>query len=77
MFYTKTWIYFHVPKTSGTNILLNAEEYGDIKKGYKIIYMKDNSIDDAKKDLIKLKETSKEVGLYLDFIERSKRGLIR
>ena len=40
-------------------------------------YMKDNSIDDAKKDLMKLKESSKEVELYLDFIERSKRGLIR
>ena len=49
----------------------------DIKKCYKIIYMKDNSIDDAKKDLIKLKESSQEVELYLDFIERSKRGLIR
>ena len=35
MFYTDTWIYFHVPKTSGTNILLNAEEYGDITKGYR------------------------------------------
>jgi len=34
MFYSDTWIYFHVPKTSGTNILLNAEEYGDIRKGY-------------------------------------------
>lgn len=35
MFYSDTWIYFHVPKTSGTNILLNAEEYGDITKGYR------------------------------------------
>jgi len=35
MFYSKSWIYFHVPKTSGTNILLNCEEYGDITKGYK------------------------------------------
>lgn len=34
MFYTDTWIYFHVPKTSGTNILLNAEKYGDVRKGY-------------------------------------------
>ena len=55
----------------------SAQAILDIKKGYKIIYMKDNSIDDAKKDLIKLKENSKEVELYLDFIERSKRGLIR
>jgi UDP-N-acetylglucosamine acyltransferase len=55
----------------------NAQAILDIKKGYKIIYMKDNSIDDAKKDLMKLKESSKEVELYLDFIERSNRGLIR
>jgi UDP-N-acetylglucosamine acyltransferase len=55
----------------------SAQAILDIKKGYKIIYMKDNSIDDAKKDLIKLKESSEEVELYIDFIERSKRGLIR
>ena len=55
----------------------SAQAILDIKKGYKIIYMKDNSIDDAKKDLMKLKESSKEVELYLDFIERSNRGLIR
>ncbi len=34
-------------------------------------------LEQAKKDLMKLKESSQEVGLYLDFIERSKRGLIR
>ena len=55
----------------------SAQAILDIKKGYKIIYMKDNTIDDAKKDLLKLKESSQEVGLYLDFIEKSKRGLIR
>lgn len=55
----------------------SAQAILDIKKGYKIIYMKDNNIDDAKEDLIKLMDSSKEVGLYLDFIERSKRGLIR
>jgi len=54
-----------------------AQAILDIKKGYKIIYMQENSIDDAKKDLMKLKESSQEVELYLDFIERSKRGLIR
>ena len=55
----------------------SAQAISDIKKGYKIIYMEDNSIDQAKKELLKLKDTSKEVALYLDFIERSKRGLIR
>ena len=35
MFYTDTWVYFHVPKTSGTNIFLNAEKYGNVTKGYR------------------------------------------
>jgi hypothetical protein len=39
--------------------------------------MRNNSLEQAKKDLMKLKESSQEVGLYLDFIEKSKRGLIR
>jgi acyl-[acyl carrier protein]--UDP-N-acetylglucosamine O-acyltransferase len=39
--------------------------------------MRDNSIDEAKKELAKLKLTSSEVGSYIDFIERSNRGLIR
>jgi UDP-N-acetylglucosamine acyltransferase len=55
----------------------SAEAILDIKKGYRIIYMKGNSINQAKKQLEELKKSSKEVGLYLDFIERSKRGLIR
>ena len=55
----------------------SAQAIEDIKKGYKIIYMRNNSIDQAKKELEKLKASSQEVGLYLDFFERSKRGLIR
>ena len=39
--------------------------------------MRDNSIDEAKKELAKLKAILNEVGAYLDFIERSNRGLIR
>ena len=54
-----------------------VQAISDIKEGYKIIYMRNNSLEQAKKDLMKLKESSQEVGLYLDFIERSKRGLIR
>jgi len=55
----------------------NSETILNIKRGYKIIYMKNNPIDQAKIELEELKKSSKEVGLYLDFIERSKRGLIR
>ena len=55
----------------------SSEAISNIKNGYKIIYMRDNSIDEAKKELAKLKLTSSEVGSYIDFIERSNRGLIR
>jgi acyl-[acyl carrier protein]--UDP-N-acetylglucosamine O-acyltransferase len=39
--------------------------------------MRDNSVDEAKKQLAKLALSSTEVGAYIDFIERSNRGLIR
>ena len=54
-----------------------SKAISDIKNGYKIIYMRDNSIDEAKKELAKLALSSSDVGLYLNFIERSNRGLIR
>ena len=54
-----------------------SEAISNIKNGYKIIYMRNNSIDEAKKELAKLALSSSDVGLYLDFIEKSNRGLIR
>jgi UDP-N-acetylglucosamine acyltransferase len=54
-----------------------SETISNIKNGYKIIYMRDNSIDEAKKELAKLELSTSEVGTYIDFIERSNRGLIR
>ena len=54
-----------------------AKAISDIKNGYKVIYMRDNSVDEAKKELAKLALSSSEVGAYIDFIERSNRGLIR
>ena len=56
---------------------LTSETISNIKNGYKIIYMRDNSIDEAKKELAKLELSTSEVGTYIDFIERSNRGLIR
>ena len=46
----------------------SSEVISNIKNGYKIIYMRDNSIDEAKKELAKLKLCSTEVGSYIDFI---------
>ena len=54
-----------------------SKAISNIKNGYKIIYMRNNSIDEAKKELAKLALSSSDVGLYLDFIEKSNRGLIR
>jgi len=49
----------------------------DIKKAYKIIYREGNTIDIAKESLIKLAKKTNEVNLYIDFINKSNRGLIR
>ena len=49
----------------------------EIKKAYKIIYREGNTIDSAKELLMKLAKTSIEINLYVDFINKSDRGLIR
>jgi len=54
----------------------------NIKKAYKIIYREGNTLDSAKKLLETLAQNSDEpssnsVGLYIDFISKSNRGLIR
>ena len=49
----------------------------EIKNAYKIIYREGNTIDSAKELLMKLAKTSIEINLYVDFINKSDRGLIR
>ena len=54
----------------------------NIKKAYKIIYREGNTLDSAKKLLETLAQNSDEpssnsVGLYIDLISKSNRGLIR
>ena len=58
------------------------ETISNIKKAYKIIYREGNTLDVAKGLLISLaKESDKQgfnwIGLYIDFISKSNRGLIR
>jgi UDP-N-acetylglucosamine acyltransferase len=55
----------------------SAQSISHIKKAYKIIYREGNTIDVAKKSLIKLAKEAKEVNLYIEFINKSNRGLIR
>ena len=55
----------------------NKEQLSAIKRGYKIIYRQKNSIDQALVELKKLAIEENIVNLYIDFISRSKRGLIR
>ena len=49
----------------------------DIKKAYKVIYREGNTIDTAKKMLLDLGKKTNEVNLFIDFINKSNRGLIR
>jgi UDP-N-acetylglucosamine acyltransferase len=59
-----------------------VECISNIKKAYKIIYREGNTLDSAKELLQILAKNSDEpgsnwVGLYIDFIDKSDRGLIR
>jgi len=49
----------------------------DIKKAYKIIYREGNTLNSAKDLLTKLAKNTYEINLYIDFINKSDRGLIR
>jgi UDP-N-acetylglucosamine acyltransferase len=54
----------------------------NIKKAYKIIYREGNTVDSAKELLLTLAKNTDEpgsnwIGLYIDFINKSDRGLIR
>ena len=46
-------------------------------KAYKIIYREGNTIEKAKKSLTTLAKNNSEINLYIDFINKSNRGLIR
>ena len=55
----------------------SAQSILDIKKAYKVIYREGNTIDTAKKMLLDLGKKTNEVNLFIDFINKSNRGLIR
>ncbi|MDA9210946.1 acyl-ACP--UDP-N-acetylglucosamine O-acyltransferase [Methylophilaceae bacterium] len=54
-----------------------TQSISDIKKAYKVIYREGNTIETANKILVKLAKKTKEVNLFVDFIDKSNRGLIR
>jgi UDP-N-acetylglucosamine acyltransferase len=55
----------------------STQSISNIKKAYKIIYREGNTVDTAKEMLIDLAKTTNEVNLFIDFINKSNRGLIR
>ena len=55
----------------------SKESISNIKKGYKIIYREGNSIQEALKKLEILSSEASDIKLFIDFIKKSKRGLIR
>lgn len=48
-----------------------------IKQAYKIIYRDGNSIDEALVELKELASEAKEISLFIEFINKSNRGLVR
>ena len=54
-----------------------TEEIATIKKGYKVIYREGNSLQEATKILGSMVNESSLIKIYLDFIESSKRGIVR
>ena len=48
-----------------------------IKEAYKILYRQGHSLDDALKKIKLLSKTTKELNLYIEFIEKSTRGIVR
>ena len=54
-----------------------SDQLSAIKKGYKIIYRQNKSIEESLEGLKKLAKENEVVNFYIDFIKKSKRGLIR
>ncbi len=71
------------PAPSGLNLEglkrrgFSTQSITTLKMAYKIIYRDGNTIDEAKILLIDLAKTSPEINLFIDFIDKSNRGLIR
>ena len=55
----------------------SKEAIQKIKQAYKIIYRDENSIDEALIQLEELASEFEEINLFVEFIKRSKRGLVR
>ena len=55
----------------------DSERVAAIKRAYRALYMSGASLTDAKQQLAALAETSTDVRLFLDFIERGERPLLR
>jgi|TARA_B110001469_G_C9642061_1_gene323128 UDP-N-acetylglucosamine acyltransferase len=55
----------------------STQSISDIKKAYKVLYREGNTIDVAKGILLDLTKKTNEVNLFIDFLNKSNRGLIR
>ncbi|WP_428623269.1 acyl-ACP--UDP-N-acetylglucosamine O-acyltransferase [Sedimenticola sp.] len=49
----------------------------NIKRGFKAIYKQQHTIDEALQALRLLQQDCPEIGLYIDFLEQSERGIVR
>ena len=57
--------------------IFSSEEMAIIKKGYKVLYRDGNSLNEALDILKGMANDSLLINFYIDFIEKSNRGIIR
>lgn len=54
-----------------------ATQIANVKKAYKAIYLQDLSLSDAKTKIVNMPQENNELAILMDFIDTSKRGIIR
>ena len=55
----------------------SAEQIANVKHAYKEIYLRDLPLEEAKANIDKLAETQPELLVLRDFLNTSKRGIVR
>jgi UDP-N-acetylglucosamine acyltransferase len=55
----------------------SAETIAEIKRAYKTLYKSNLTLEEAKIELAEQRKTCPEIGLFLDFLDTSTRGIVR
>ena len=73
----------HMAKPYGLNVEglkrrnFSTETIELLRKAYKIIYRSNNTLQSARTQLDELRKQCPEVGVFVDFLDKSRRGIVR